>query len=201
MLRAGLTGGMACGKSFVARILEGLGCHVIRADDLGHEVLTPGGEAYQPVIDLFGPGILDTNGRIDRKLLAAEVFDRPDRLAGLNAIVHPAVIRREEEFIREVERKDPAGIAVVEAAILIETGSYRRFDKLIVVVCTTEQQIQRAVDRDGCTTEQAQSRLDRQMPVEEKLEYADYVIDTSGSKERTVEQTRAVYEALRSVER
>jgi dephospho-CoA kinase len=201
MLRAGLTGGMACGKSFVARILEGLGCHVIRADDLGHEVLTPGGEAYQPVIDLFGPGILDTNGRIDRKLLAAEVFDRPDRLAGLNAIVHPAVIRREEEFIREVERKDPAGIAVVEAAILIETGSYRRFDKLIVVVCTTEQQIQRAVDRDGCTTEQAQSRLNRQMPVEEKLEYADYVIDTSRSKERTVEQTRAVYEALRSVER
>ena len=192
---------MACGKSFVARILEDLGCHVIRADDLGHEVLAPGGEAYKPVIESFGPGVLDADGRIDRKRLAAEVFERPDRLAELNAIVHPAVIRRQEEFIREVERKDPSGIAVVEAAILIETGSYRRFDKLIVVVCTTEQQIERAVLRDGCTPEQARSRLDRQMPVEEKRKYADYVVDTSGSKERTVEQTRAVYEALRSIER
>jgi dephospho-CoA kinase len=201
MLRAGLTGGMACGKSFVARILEGLGCHVIRADDLGHEVLMPGGEAYQPVLAFFGPGILDPDGRIDRKRLGAEVFERPDRLAKLNAIVHPAVIRREEEFIQEVERKDPSGIAVVEAAILIETGSYRRFDKLIVVVCTVEQQIARAVHRDGCTPEQARSRLERQMPVEEKRKYADYVIDTSASKEYTVEQTRAVYEALRSFER
>jgi dephospho-CoA kinase len=94
---------------------------------------------------------------------------------------------------------DPSGLAIVEAAILIETGSYRRFDKLIVVVCQPEQQVDRAVKRDGGTPEEARARLSRQMPVEEKRRYADYVIDTSGTKEHTVEQTTAVYESLRSL--
>jgi dephospho-CoA kinase len=199
MIRAGLTGGMACGKSFVASQLEQLGCHVIRADELGHQVLSPGGAAYGAVVDAFGPGILDREGRIDRKLLAAEVFGSTERLAQLNAIVHPAVIHLEEQFVAEAERSDPSGVAVVEAAILIETGSFRRFDKLIVVACTVEQQIERAIDRDGCTAEQARARLSRQLPIEEKLRYADYVIDTSGAKDSTEKQTRAVYEALRSL--
>jgi dephospho-CoA kinase len=199
MIRAGLTGGMACGKSFVARTLEGLGCHVIRADELGHEVLQPGGEAFGPVVAEFGPGILDASGLIDRKLLAAQVFGSPERLAVLNGIVHPAVIRREEAFLAEAERNDPDGVAIVEAAILVETGSFRRFDKLIVVACTPEQQVERAVHRDGCTPEEARARLSRQLPVEEKLRYADYVIDTSGAKQHTLEQTKAVYESLRSL--
>jgi dephospho-CoA kinase len=201
VIRVGLTGGMACGKSFVARTLEGLGCRVIRADDLGHSVLEKGGEAYQPVIDLLGPGILDPSGTIDRKRVAAEVFHSPERLAELNAIVHPAVIRMQEDFFRQVALADPAGIAVVEAAILIETGSHRRFDKLIVVVCTPEQQVQRAIERQGYTLEEARARLSRQMPVEEKRRFADYVIDTSGAKEQTVAQTTAVYELLRSLEK
>ena len=199
MIRAGLTGGMACGKSFVARTLEELGCHVVRADELGHAVLLPGGKAYAAVVKEFGVAILDDTGNINRKLLATQAFGSPERLAKLNGIVHPAVIAMEEQFLAEAERSDPAGVAVVEAAILIETGSYKRFDKLIVVACTPEQQIERAVHRDGCTADEARARLSRQLPLEEKLRYADYVIDTSGAKQRTVEQTRAVYESLRSL--
>lgn len=201
MIRAGLTGGLACGKSFVSRVFEELGCHVVRADLLGREVLMTNGEAYQPVVDLFGPAILDGEGNIDRKKLATVVFAEPERLAQLNAIVHPAVIRREEEFLSQAELSDPFGIGMVEAAILIETGSHRRFDKLIVVVCTPEQQMERALRRDGSTPDEVRARLSRQMPVEEKRRYADYIIDTSGTKESTVEQTTAVYKALRSLER
>jgi dephospho-CoA kinase len=197
MIRAGLTGGLACGKSFVGRVLEDLGCHLIRADDLGHEVLAPGGEAFGPVIEQFGPAILGDDGAIDRRKLAAEVFGRPDRLRVLNNIVHPAVIRREEQLIEEIAARDPDAIAVVEAAILIETGSYQRFDCLIVVVCGEEQQIQRAMHRDGSTREQVEARLRSQMPLAEKRKFADYVIDTSGLREDTIEQTRRVFEALR----
>ena len=117
----------------------------------------------------------------------------------LNALVHPHVIAREQRFIAEAERVDPGGIVVVEAAILVETGSYKRFDKLLLTVCTTEQQIARAMHRDSITREEAVSRLDRQMPLAEKRKFADYVIDTSGGKEQTYEQVRAVYRALREI--
>lgn len=200
MIRAGLTGGLASGKSFVADTFEQLGCHVVRADQLGHQVLARDGEAYLPVVELFGQQVLNNQGDIDRKLLAATVFDAPQRLQQLNAIVHPAVIRLEEEFLQRAETADPSGIGIVEAAILIETGSYRRFRKLIVVVCSFEQQVQRAMQRDNSSREQVMARLSKQMSVEEKLRYADYVIDTSGTKEQTAEQTAAVYGLLRSLD-
>jgi len=198
MTKVGLTGGLASGKTFVGRALESLGCHVIRADEVGHEVLMPDGNAYDAVVAAFGREILDPDGRIDRRRLAALVFDDPAKLQTLNGIVHPAVIRREEEFLAEAEKRDPNGIGVAEAAILIETGSYRRFDRIVLVVCTEEQQIERAMHRDGSTREEAVARLRRQMPLAEKRQYADYVIDTSGLKENTLEQTRRVYDALRS---
>jgi dephospho-CoA kinase len=150
-------------------------------------------------VEAFGPAILDVEGRIDRKQLAGYVFQNPERLEELNSIVHPAVIRREEQFIADVAAADPNAIVVVEAAILIETGSYRRFDCLILVVCSEEQQIERAMHRDGCTRREAEARLRRQMPLEEKRKFADYVIDTSGPRESTAEQARRVYEALRSM--
>lgn len=200
MIRAGLTGGLASGKSFVAGILKELGCYVIDADALGREVLRRGGEAYEPVLAHFGAGILDASGEIDRKALSARVFGAPERLAELNALVHPAVIRREEELLDRAGQSDPHAIGIVEAAILIETGSYRRFDKLILVVCTLEQQVQRAMDR-GYSREQAMARIARQMPVEEKRRYAGYIIDTSGTEGETERQTRSVYRSLRSLDR
>lgn len=199
MLTAGLTGGLATGKSFVGRALEELGCHLIRADELGHAALLPEGEAYAPVVREFGTGILSPSGAIDRRKLAAAVFGHPERLAALNALVHPAVFRREEALIAEAARRDPRGIAVVEAAILIEAGSHKKYDRLIVVVSSQEQQIARAMERDGATREEVLARLERQMPVEEKRKFADYVIDSSGTQEETLRQAREVYAALRSL--
>jgi dephospho-CoA kinase len=200
MLRVGLTGGLGSGKSFVAQALGDLGCHLIHADELGHQVLQPGAEAYDAVVKEFGSEILDDEGRIDRRRLAALVFTDPERLQKLNSFVHPAVFAREERAMAEIAASDPHGIVVVEAAILVETGSYRRFDRLIVVVCSQETQIQRAMKRDSSTREEVLARLQRQLPLEEKVRLADYVIDTSGTKEETLKQTRDVYNSLRSLE-
>ncbi len=199
MLRVGLTGGLASGKSFVASHLAGLGCHVIRADDLGHAVLAPGAEAWGPVVAAFGNGILKENGEIDRRKLGALVFDQPERLAALNAIMHPPIFRRQEQLLAEAATADPHGIAVVEAAIMFETGSQERYAKIIVAACPEERQIERAMRRDQLTREQVLARLARQLPLSEKIKRADYVIDTSGTKEETLRQTERVYESLRSI--
>jgi dephospho-CoA kinase len=199
MLKVGLTGGLASWKTFVGETLAGLGCYLVQADELGHEVLAPGGEAYDAVIEEFGRDILTAEGLIDRGLLGSRVFGSPERLARLNALVHPPVVRREEQLVDEFAAREPHGIAVVEAAILIETGSYKRFDRIILVTCREDQQMERALRREGSTEESVRARLDRQMPLEEKRKFADFVIDTSGAKEDTVRQTRAVYETLRRI--
>ena len=199
MLRIGLTGGLATGKSFVGRCLADLGCHLLKADDLGRQVMQPGGAAYDAIVAQFGPGIVDQTGHIDRRALGTEVFGQPARLKALNELVHPAVIAMEEEWLQGIARRHPRAIAVVEAAILIETGSYRRFDKLILTVCSTEQQIERAIKRDGLSREDVLDRLQRQMPLEEKRKYADYVIDTSGQKEMTLVQTSRLFAVLRGL--
>jgi dephospho-CoA kinase len=200
MLKVGLTGGLASGKSFVGEALAGYGCLLIRADELGHQVLEPGGEAYDSVVREFGPEILEPAGRIDRRKLARMVFGSPERLARLNTLVHPPVVRKEEELAAALAARDPHGIAVVEAAILIETGSYKRFDRIILVTCREEQQVERALRRDDAGEADIRARINRQMPLEEKRKLADFVIDTSGDKEDTLRQTRAVYEALRRIE-
>ena len=199
MLRVGLTGGLASGKSFVGHALADLGCHLIESDDLGHQVLLPGGEAYDAVVNEFGDQVLDEDRYIDRHKLGALVWDNPERLARLNSIVHPPVIARQQQMIAQIAEQDPAAIVVVAAAILVETGSYRRFDRLIVVVCTAEQQMERAMRRGTYSKEEVLARLSRQLPLEEKLRVADYVIDTSGTKENTIEQTKSVYYSLRSL--
>jgi dephospho-CoA kinase len=195
-MRVGLTGGLASGKTFVGKVLAELGCHVIRNDEMGHAVMQPGAEAYDAIVKEFGAGILLADGSIDRRKLAALVFHDPERLAALNALVHPPVRERTRAELETFEKAHPDGIAVVEAAILVETGSFRDFEKLIVAVCSVEQQIERALSRDGMTREQAVERLSRQLPLAEKVRFADFVIDTSGEKEGTIAQTKAVYNAL-----
>ncbi len=197
MLRVGLTGGLASGKSFVGEALASLGCHLLKADDLGHQLLQPGTQVYEKVVEAFGPGILDSEGRIVRRALAALVFENPEKLALLNSLVHPAVIEEEERWMQRIAASDPHGIAIVEAAILIETGSYRRFDRIVLAVCSDEQQIARAMKRDGLTREEALARLQRQMPLAEKRKFADFIIDTSGEKEQTLVQVHRLYEELR----
>jgi dephospho-CoA kinase len=196
MLRVGLTGGLASGKSFVGEELARLGCLVVKADDIGHLVLEPAGEAYFAVIDEFGRDILDANDAINRRVLASRVFGQPERLVKLNSLVHPAVRKRIERLVADFAEREPNGIAVIEAAILIETGSYRNHDRLIVAVCSEEQQIERAMAREHFTRDEVIDRLHRQMPLAEKVKYADFVIDTSGTPEHTLEQTRDVYASL-----
>ncbi len=199
MLRVGLTGGLASGKSFVGHTLAGLGCHLIQADELGHQVLLPGAEAYDEVILQFGDDIPDQDGFINRKKLGELVFGRPELLEKLSKIVHPHVGARQKRLIEEIVQADPKAIIVVEAAILVETGSYKKCDRLIVAVCSDEQQMERAMKRGAYTREEVLARLSRQLPLEEKLKVADYVVDTSGTKENTIEQVRAVYDSLRSL--
>jgi dephospho-CoA kinase len=200
MLKVGLTGGLACGKSFVGEVLRGFGCLLIQADELGHAVLMPDGEAYDGVVREFGSQVVDADGRIDRHALAAQVFGAPERLAALNRLVHPPVFRREDELIAQFAAREPHGIAVVEAAILIETGSFRRYDRVVLVTCREDQQVERALRREGASESDVRARLSRQMSLEEKRKYADFVIDTSGEKEETVRQTCAVFEELRRIE-
>jgi dephospho-CoA kinase len=199
MLTVGLTGGLATGKSFVSAALADLGCRVIRADALGHEVLEPGAEAYEPVIAEFGREILNPDGTIDRHRLAKMVFPAPDRLAKLTSLVHPAVIRREEELMREAAAADPQVIVVVEAAILVETGSYKRFDRVVVTVCDRETQIERALGRGGLTRQDVEERLSRQLPADKLRRVANYVIDTSGTEENTQAQVQELHRVLRSL--
>jgi len=199
MLRVGLTGGLASGKTFVGETLAELGCLVIQADELGHQVLAPTGEAYARVIEEFGRDILTSEGAIDRARLADRVFGSPERLAMLNGLVHPPVLRREEQMIAEFAAREPHGIAVVEAAILIETGSYKRFARIILVVAREEQQVERALRRNDLTEAGVRARIAHQMPLEDKRKFAHFVIDTSGEKEDTIRQTRAVYQELRRI--
>ncbi len=194
MLRVGLTGGFATGKSFVGRALVDLGCHLLQADQVGHAVLAPDGEAYAAVIAQFGRGIVDPDGTIARKRLGEIVFAHPEKLAQLNALVHPAVFARQEAWFAQLP---PHAIAIVEAAIMIETGSYRRYDRLILTVCRPELQIARAMQRDQLTEAQVRERLARQMPESEKRKYAHYVIDTSGTPQETLEQTAQVCAQLK----
>lgn len=196
MLRVGLTGGLASGKSFVGRALADLGCLLIQADELGRQVQEPDGEAFEGIVREFGPEILTPERRIDRRKLASIVFQDAERLKRLSALVHPHVYQRQHRIEEEFAHTHPDGIAVTEAAILIETGSYRDYDRLIVATCRPDQQVERAMARDHLKREEVLDRMRRQMPLEEKVRYADYVIDTSGPKESTLAQTRAVYDSL-----
>ncbi len=201
MLTVGLTGGYASGKSFVAGELERLGCRIIYADHLGHAVLDRGGEAYAPTVDAFGPEILLPDSSIDRKKLASLVFHSPELLAKLTGFVHPAVIRLESQMLQEFEAQSPNGIAVIEAAILVETGRYKAFDRLVLTACSEETQVTRAMKRDGVTRQEVLERTANQMPLDEKKRYADYVISTDGPKEATAVQVRQVYEQLKEAAR
>jgi dephospho-CoA kinase len=199
MLKVGLTGGYATGKSFVAKHLETLGCHIIYADSLGHQALSPTGEAYRQTLALFGSAVLNPDLTINRKKLAAIVFNSPDLLQQLNAIVHPAVFRLEERALIGFELQNPHGIAVIEAAILIETGRYKQMDRLIVVCCSPETQIARAIQRDHLTREEALQRMARQLADADKVRLANYVIDTDGIETETIAQTERIHSELRQL--
>lgn len=203
MLRVGLTGGIATGKTTVVAMLRELGCRVLEADKIAHQVILPGGAPYEEVVREFGRGVLTPDGLVDRAKLGAIVFAEPKRLTRLNAIVHPPVLEEQSRQLAAIEKADPHAIAVVEAALLIEAGFDRKLDYLLVTSCTTEQQIARLTQPGtgrGLTVEQARQRIAAQMPNEEKLRRADEVIDCSGTIKRTRAQVIALCAKLKKME-
>lgn len=196
MLRVGLTGSIGVGKSFVASVFSELGCHVLDADQTAREVVMPGTPGLRAITEEFGEEILNPDGTLNRKQLGAVVFAYEDKRQRLNHILHPFIIARQDEIMREWEMKDPKGIGMVDAALMIESGGYRRFDKLIVVHCRPEVQLERLMLRDKLSRDEAQRRIDSQMPQEEKQKFADYLIDTSDGFELTRDQTEQVYNKL-----
>ncbi len=199
MLRVGLTGSIAVGKSFVASVLGQLGCHVIDADEVARAVVAPGSPGLQAVVREFGRSVLRPDGSLDRARLAAIVLADAERRARLNAILHPLIIAEQEERLKRLERDDPCGIAVVEAALIIEAGSRHRFDRLIVVHCRPEVQIQRLMHRNKISREEAERWIAAQMPQEEKMRYADFLIDSSDGFDDVRRQTEEVYRQLRAL--
>lgn len=198
MLKVGLTGSIAVGKSFVCSVFRELGCHILDADMTAREVAAKGTAGYRRVIEEFGGGILRPDGAIDRKRLAEIVFADDEKRRSLEAIIHPLVIEAQNRWLRDVETADPSGTAIVDAALMIESGGYKRFDKLIVVWCRPEIQFQRLTKRDRLSAAEVNERIAAQMSQGEKKRFADYLIDTSGTFDETREQTIGVFEKLRA---
>ena len=202
MLRVGLTGGIASGKSVVGEMLAALGAQVIHADVIAHQLMQPSQPVYEEVVRHFGRGILDRDGTVNRPKLAEAAFGG-QRIEELNRIVHPAVVQRQDEWIDEIGRRDPHAIAVVEAALILEAGAAKRFDRLIVVTCNPEQRIRRWAQRMNVDEETARREVNRrmaaQLPDAEKIKAAHFVIDNCGSLAETERQVREVYGELKQL--
>lgn len=199
MLRAGLTGSIAVGKSFVSKVLAELGCRVLDADEAARRVVEPGTPGLRALVGHFGAEILKPDGTLDRERLGALIFADAARRELLNSLLHPLIIAAQDAELGRWEEADPRGIAVVDAALMIESGGYRRFDKLIVVHCRPEIQLERLMRRNQLSRAEAERRVGAQMPQAEKLRYADYTIDTSDGFDDTRARTEAVYRELRAL--
>lgn len=194
--KIGLTGSIAVGKSVVCGIFAELGCHVLDADNTAREVVAPGTEGLRRIVERFGSEVLKPDGELDRSRLGAIVFADKEMRVVLNSIVHPLVIHTQNQWLFQLQTEDPDGIAIVDAALLIESGSYKRFDALIVVWCEPAIQLKRLMLRDNLSRSDAQKRIDAQMPQDEKKRHADFLIDTSKSFEHTRRLTIEIYGLL-----
>jgi dephospho-CoA kinase len=201
MLKVGLTGSIAVGKSFVLGVLAELGSHVLDADATAREVVAPGTPGMKAVVAAFGEDIVNSDGTLDRAKLGAIVFADETKRLKLNSILHPFIIAAQDEQMRQWEQEDPQGIAVVDAALMIESGGYRRFDKLVVVHCRPEVQLERLMARDELSRAEAAQRIGAQMAQEEKKTYADFLIDTSEGFDSTRRQTESLFHKLGALRR
>jgi len=199
MKKIGLTGSIAVGKSFVCRVLRELGCHVLDADLTSREVVAKGTVGLAAIVSEFGESVLAEGGELDRKELGSIVFADKEKREILNSIVHPLVIEAQDKWIRNIETEDPDGIAIIDAALMIESGGYKRFNKLIVVWCESAIQLDRLMRRDGLSEPDAKTRIAAQMPQDEKKRFADYLIDTSGGFETTKAQTSEIVRRLKAL--
>jgi len=198
MLKVGLTGSIAVGKSYVCECFRELGCHVLDADKTAREVVKSGTTGLAQIVSEFGSEILQPNGELNRKALANIVFADEDKRQLLNSIVHPLVIKEQDRWIEKLEKGDPFGIAIVDAALMVESGSYWRFDKIIVVWCEPAIQLMRLMLRDDLSESEAKKRIAAQMSQEEKKSFADYLVNTSADFEDVRRQAVEVFKQFLS---
>ena len=196
MLVVGLTGGIASGKSTVAGILKDLGALVIDADILSREVVLPHTRCWKSITAHFGKGILNKDLSINRKKLASRIFSDPEKRMRLNRIIHPAIRKRIRQLITDIGHDDAGALVIVDAALLVETGMYRDYDRLVVVAADENVQLARLMRRDRCSLTAAQRRLRSQLPLASKMQVADYVINNQGSLAQTRRQTRMLFKLL-----
>jgi dephospho-CoA kinase len=196
MLHVGLTGNIASGKSHTASLFAEMGAHVIDADQVVHELLACGTHTYSQIVDAFGAQILNLNKQIDRRRLAQIVFfDEKQRML-LNSLIHPEVQGEILRRIFDLEQLSLSGIIIVDAALMVETGGYKMYHRLVVVACDPALQLSRLMSRDDLTEKDAKARIASQMPIAEKIKLADYTIDTSGTLKHTHDRAEAVYRDL-----
>ncbi len=197
MLLVGLTGGIASGKSLVSRIFKELGAHVIDADRIVHELLAPGEPAWKQVVKYFGDGILLADRCIDRRKLGDVVFRDEEKRAWLNRCIHPRVFEAYQAQVRRMRQGPRDAVVVFDAALLIETGYDKKMDRVVVVYAEPNDQLRRLMERDRFVESEARMRIGSQMPLGEKRQHADFVIENTGAREETERQARAVYAELR----
>ena len=196
MLKVGLTGGIATGKTYVANSLRKLGCEVSDADVVARTIVEPGQPAYEDIVQAFGQEILHPDGTIDRAKLGAIIFADEQARLQLNAMTHPRIHEAQSRWLAEVAERNPNAIAIIDASLMIESGGYKKFDKIIVVYCSLEIQLERLMTRNNLSCEEAMKRIAAQMPAAEKLKYADYSVETSGGFEATDQQVESLYMEL-----
>jgi dephospho-CoA kinase len=200
MLKVGLTGSIAVGKSFVLEIFRELGAFTLDADLTARETVAPNTKGLWLLVETFGGEILQPNGELDRTKLGAIVFADEAKRQLLNSIVHPLVIEAQNEWLKARESENPRGIAVIDAALMIESGSYKRFNKIVVVFCEPAIQLKRLMSRNNLSETEAAQRINSQMPQDEKKRYADFLINTSKGFEDTRRQTIEIIEQLKLIQ-
>ncbi|MEC9491769.1 dephospho-CoA kinase [Flexistipes sp.] len=193
----GLTGGIASGKNTVAKMFSSLGAYTIDADEISREVMSSGHKTYDKIVENFGRDILKENNEIDRKALRKIVFDNAEKRQLLESIVHPAILEEEKKRVGEIKGRDDKAIIITHAALIIEKGTFERFDGVIVVYAEREQQITRLIKRDSISREYAEKIISSQMPLDEKVKYADFIIDNTGTPEDTKQDVLRVFNAIK----
>ncbi len=196
MIVVGLTGGLATGKSSVARLFQDCGTIVIDADVLAREAVEPGRPAWRDVVRVFGKKVLQADRALDRRTLGRIVFGNRVKLQKLGAIVHPRVAREQNRLTREIARKDPDSVIIYDAPVLIEAGAHKRVKKIIVVAADQAPQIKRLCNRSHFSRAEALRRIRSQLPLAQKLKLADYVIDGTLSFEQTKNEVQRIYAEL-----
>ena len=199
MIYLGLTGNIACGKSSVAALFEKLGCYSIDADELSRKVMSKGEKAYEQIVEAFGESVLKENGELDRPLIKRIVFNDETERKTLESIVHPAILEAEQKLAGEIKGKDNKAIIITQAALSVEAGTYKRFDTLIVVYADEKCQLERLLKRDGINRDIAEKMIASQMHYEEKVKFADFIIDNSGSLESLENEVNRVYSDIKQL--